>query len=115
LDDVATLVGGGTPSRSVDDYFGGEIVWLTPTEIPKTKVSVITRSKETLTELGLQKSSARIVPKGTVLLTSRASIGYVAIAGVPLCTNQGFALLIQKEGIYNFYLAYWLKANVNLL
>jgi type I restriction enzyme, S subunit len=112
---IAELVGGGTPRRSQTEFFGGDIVWLTPTEIPKTGVSVVKSSEETLTELGLRSSSARLVPEGTVLLTSRASIGYVAIAGSELSTNQGFALLLPKPGIYNYYLAYWLKANVDLL
>lgn len=115
LGEIATLVGGGTPSRKVAEYFGGEIVWLTPTEIPKNGVTVISDSREKITELGLKKSSAKIVPAGTVLLTSRASIGYVGIAGTEVTTNQGFASFICEEGIHNFYLGYWLRANVDLL
>jgi type I restriction enzyme S subunit len=110
LESVATLVGGGTPSRKIQEYFGGDIVWLTPTEIPKTGVSVISQSREGITELGLRKSSAKLVPKGTVLLTSRASIGYVAIAGTEVTTNQGFASFICNDGINSYYLAYWLKS-----
>ena len=109
LGDIATLVGGGTPSRQVPEYFGGDIVWLTPTEIPKNGVSVISASRERITNLGLRKSSARVVPKGSVLLTSRASIGYVAIAGTDLTTNQGFASFIPGESVDNHFLAYWLK------
>src|ERR671919_2743809 len=91
LGEVADLVGGGTPSRQNSEYFKGNIVWLTPTEIPKTKVSVISDSREKITQDGLRYSSARLIPKGSVLMTSRASIGYVAIAGTEVTTNQGFA------------------------
>ncbi len=115
LGDIATLVGGGTPSRETPDYFGGDVLWLTPTEIPKTTVALISDSHEKLTELGLTRSSARLLPPGAVLLTSRASIGYVAIAGKELTTNQGFASFICEDGVYNYYLAYWLKANKELL
>src|SRR4030065_42912 len=107
LGDVADLMGGGTPSRENPEYFTGDIVWLTPTEIPKTKISVVSDSREKITQDGLRKSSARLIPKGSVLMTSRASIGYVAIAGTEVTTNQGFASFIPKQGINNFYLAYW--------
>jgi len=113
LGEVATLVGGGTPSRERPDYFTGHIVWLTPTEIPKDRVAVILDSRERITEEALRKSSARLVPKDTVLMTSRASIGYVAIAGTDVSTNQGFASFICEAGVHNSYLAYWLWANAD--
>lgn len=113
LGDIAELVGGGTPSRTTPDFFTGDILWLTPTEIPKDRISVVSHSKERITAEGLRKSSARLVPKGTVLMTSRASIGFVAIAGTEVTTNQGFANFICEEGVYNFYLAYWLWANAD--
>jgi type I restriction enzyme, S subunit len=111
LGEIADLLGGGTPSRKNPEYFTGDIVWLTPTEIPKTKISVISESREKITQDGLRRSSARLIPQGSVLMTSRASIGYVAIAGTEVTTNQGFASFIPKQGINNFYLAYWLWAN----
>jgi type I restriction enzyme S subunit len=113
LGEIADLIGGGTPSRQNPEYFTGDIVWLTPTEIPKTKISVISDSREKITQDGLRYSSARLIPKGSVLMTSRASIGYVAIAGTEVTTNQGFASFIPKQGINNFYLAYWLWANAD--
>ena len=113
LGEIADLIGGGTPSRENPEYFTGDIVWLTPTEIPKTKISVVSDSREKITQDGLRKSSARLIPKGSVLMTSRASIGYVAIAGTEVTTNQGFSSFIPKQGINNFYLAYWLWANAN--
>src|SRR3954453_16850812 len=91
VDDVCIkLIGGGTPSREKSEYFGGDIIWLTPTEIPKNKIIVINDSKEKITRRGLEASSATIVPNGTVLLTSRATTGAVAIAGCEVSTNQGF-------------------------
>lgn len=109
------LIGGGTPSREIPEYFGGNILWLTPTEVPKNKISILKDSKEKITESGLKNSSARIIPKDSVLLTSRASIGYVAIAGIDVTTNQGFASFVCSDAIYNFFLAYWLWANKQIL
>jgi type I restriction enzyme, S subunit len=114
LGDVAQLVGGGTPSRENPDYFDGNIVWLTPTEIPKDRVTVVSSSKERITQEALRKSSARLLPPGSVLMTSRASIGYVAIAGTELATNQGFASFVCNSSVYNYYLAYWLWSNAEI-
>lgn len=109
------LVGGGTPSREKNEYFDGDIIWLTPTEIPKNKIMEIKNSKEKITRLGLEASSATIIPSGTVLLTSRATIGAVAIAGCEVSTNQGFASFICSKAVNNRYLAYWLWGNKDLL
>jgi type I restriction enzyme, S subunit len=112
LDDICTDIrGGGTPSRNNPEYFKGDIPWLTPTEIPKDKILTISDSKERITNEALRKSSARIIPKGAVLLTSRATIGNVAISGTEVTTNQGFASFICNEAVYNHYLAYWLYGN----
>jgi type I restriction enzyme, S subunit len=116
LEDVSLrLSGGGTPSRQIPEYFCGEIVWLTPTEIPKDRIMILRDSKEKITQLGLQNSSAKLLPSGSVLLTSRATIGSVAIAGCNVTTNQGFASFVCTSAIYNFYLAYWLWANKYVL
>src|SRR5690349_12399479 len=105
----ADVLGGSTPSRKESRYFGGDIVWLTPTEIPKETVSVISDSKEKLTEDGYKESGVRWIPAGSVLLTSRASIGYVAIAGVKLTTNQGFASFVLPDEIDPRYFGWWLR------
>ena len=115
LNDVCELIGGGTPSRQNLEYFNGNILWLTPTEIPKNKITKIYESRERITKVGLKKSSAKIIPVNSVLLTSRASIGYVAIAGIDVTTNQGFASFVCSEVIHNYFLAYWLFANKDLL
>jgi len=109
LGEVCTVVGGGTPRRNNPAYFGGSIPWATPTDITNLRSLTIDTTRETLTEIGLQRSSARIVPAGTVLLTSRATIGSTAIAAVDLATNQGFANLTCKTGLVPEYLACWLR------
>ena len=115
LNYTAELIGGGTPSRRNFEYFNGNIIWLTPTEIPKDGIAKISDSREKITELGLQKSSAKLIPQDAVLLTSRASIGYVAIAGTQVTTNQGFASFICNDSMFNYYLAYWLWSNKSFL
>ncbi len=110
LGSFTDIFGGSTPSRKENRYFGGDIVWLTPTEIPKETVSIISDSKEKLTEEGFKESGVRWIPTGSVLLTSRASIGYVAIAGVKLTTNQGFASLVLPKEIDPKYLGWWLRS-----
>ena len=116
LDDACLdIMGGGTPSRKNPEYFHGNIIWLTPTEILKDKILVVSKSKENITYEGLRKSSARIIPKDAVLLTSRATIGSVAIAGKEVTTNQGFASFVCSNLIYNFYLAYWLWTHKSFL
>jgi type I restriction enzyme S subunit len=115
LGSFANILGGSTPSRAEPRYFGGNIVWLTPTEIPKGTVSIISDSREKLTEDGFNESGVRWIPKGSVLLTSRASIGYVAIAGTQLTTNQGFASFVLPNGIESKYFGWWLKSQKDLL
>ena len=90
------IVGGGTPDRSVEEYWNGDIPWASPTEITSRFSKHISRTKESITQKGLEKSSAKLHPAGTVLMTSRASIGYVAINTVPMATNQGFQSLRCK-------------------
>ena len=109
LAEVCTIVGGGTPRRSNAAYFDGPTSWATPTDVTALDSLFIDRTRETITEVALRESSARLVPAGTVLMTSRATIGYTAIANLPMATNQGFANLICSERIVPEYLAYWLR------
>jgi type I restriction enzyme S subunit len=106
----AEVIGGSTPPRHEPRYFGGDIIWLTPTEVPKETVSVLKDSREHLTEAGFKASGVRWIPEGSILLTSRASIGYTAIAGTCLTTNQGFASFVVSGGFEAKYLAWWLKS-----
>jgi len=109
LGDIATVVGGGTPRRSNNAYFSGSIPWATPTDVTALDGLLIQRTAETITESGLRESSARLVPAGTVLLTSRATIGFTAIAAQPMTTNQGFANLTCGKRLLPEYLAIWLR------
>lgn len=110
LSDITSLVGGGTPSRNVIEYWeNGNIVWLSPTDLGNIgDISSIANSKDKITRLGLEKSSARLLPIGTVLFSSRATIGKVAISTIELSTNQGFTNFICKDLLNNQYLAYCL-------
>ena len=109
IGEVCTVVGGGTPRRGNPDYFGGSIPWATPTDVTALDTLFIQQTTETITEVGLRESSARLVPAGSVLMTSRATIGHTAIASVPMATNQGFANLICTSRIQPEYLAFWLR------
>ena len=115
LGSFTEVLGGSTPSRNESSYFGGSIVWLTPTEIPKETVSIISDSKEKITEIGFKQSGVRWIPEGSILLTSRASIGYVAIAGTQLTTNQGFASFVLPKGFEPKFLGWWLRSQKTTL
>ncbi len=111
LGNVAKIVGGGTPSRDDKSLFGGEIPWVTPTDMTQIKGLWISKTHETITEKGLLTSSAKLLPVGTVLMTSRATIGTTAIAMQQVSTNQGFANFIcNEQWLFNEYLAYWLPS-----
>ena len=112
---IADVIGGSTPPRNDASNFGGDIVWLTPTEIPKHGVTTISDSREHLSQKGFESGGIRLIPKGSVLLTSRASIGYVAIAGTDVTTNQGFASFIISEGLHPQFLGWWLFAQKDKL
>lgn len=109
LEEVAQVLGGGTPSRNEESYFGGGIAWATPTDITALNSLYISKTKETITDAGLQNSSTKLMPPGAVLLTSRATIGFTAVAEVPICTNQGFVNFICGPELVPEYLAYWLR------
>lgn len=110
LGELCRVVGGSTPSRRRPEYFKGGIVWVTPSELKGDgSVEVITDSNDRISEEGLASCAAQLVPPGTVLFSSRASIGKVGIAGVSLATNQGFANFICGSELDNWFLAYWLR------
>lgn len=111
LGEVAQVVGGGTPNTKQPNYWGGDILWLTPGELTKREGQVITSTERTISEAGLKGSSAKMLPAGTVLLTSRATVGAVGLAGQPMATNQGFQSLIAGEGVLPRFLMYWVQAN----
>ncbi|WRE68549.1 restriction endonuclease subunit S [Helicobacter pylori] len=113
LGDIAEIIGGGTPSTQITSFWNGSINWFTPTEIGITKY--VYKSQRTITPLGLKKSSAKLLPIGTILLTSRASIGDCAILKEVATTNQGFQSLIPLEKINNEFLYYLMLTLKNKL
>jgi type I restriction enzyme S subunit len=108
LGEVANIVGGGTPDSGQDEYWGGEIPWFTPTEM---KSKYVTDSVRTISSSGLKKSSAKLLPIGTILVTTRATVGDLSIAMKECCTNQGFQSLIVKDENCNEFWYYWMVAN----
>lgn len=110
LERAAEIRGGATPRRDDAAYWNGDIPWLTPTDLPAVGAGVtdVETTAEAITQDGLESCSASLLPVGTVLFSSRASIGKVGIASVPLATNQGFANLIPGPGVESRYLAWTL-------
>jgi type I restriction enzyme S subunit len=110
LEQIATITGGSTPSRSREGYWNGSIFWLTPTDLPMPGqgIAEVTDTASKITEEGLAAISAQLLPPGTVLFSSRATIGKLGISRVPLATNQGFANFIPKKVVDAKYLAYCL-------
>ena len=104
LSDIAEVVGGGTPDTTDSTFWNGDIQWFTPTEVGHSKY--VSMSVRTISQLGLQKSSAKILPAGSILLSSRATVGECSIAQKDCTTNQGFQNLIPKKGINNEFLYY---------
>jgi len=111
LGQLAEIVGGSTPRREVPAYWGEGHYWATPTDLPMPGEGImdLEQTKETITDEGLNSSSANLLPVGTVLFSTRATIGKLAIAKVPVATNQGFNNLIAGEHVINRYLAYALQ------
>ena len=116
IKELCQIVCGGTPSTANPDFWNGDIVWLTPKDLSINKDKYITNSLTKINTNGLHNSSAKIVPEGTVLLSSRAPIGYLAIANCELCTNQGFkSLICNYDLVNNEYLYYLLQTKVEEL
>jgi type I restriction enzyme S subunit len=110
LSDIADIVGGGTPDTSVVEYWGGNIQWFTPSEIGKEKYARL--SERTITEAGIKNSSAKLLPQGTVLLSSRATIGECSIARQECTTNQGFQSLIAETDKVTSEFLYYLVPTI---
>lgn len=108
---LARVAGGGTPSTRVSSYWNGDIPWFTPAEIRPEGSGLVSSSERTITPEGLASSSATLLPAGSVLVTSRASIGNCAVAAVPATTNQGFTSLIPADGRSTWFLYYWVQQN----
>jgi type I restriction enzyme S subunit len=115
IGEIADIVGGSTPSTSDPSNFNGDIPWITPKDLSGPHERYVSRGERNLSRKGLESCSAQLLPAGTVLVTSRAPIGYAAIAKNPIATNQGFRNLIPKPGFDSEFLYYWVKAHVEEL
>ena len=114
LGDICEIVSGSTPKTGVDEYWDGDIKWITPAEL-NDDTYIITDSVRKITELAVKKTGLSSFPEGTVILSSRAPIGKVAIAGCEMYCNQGFKNLICSDKINNRYLYWFLKGNAEYL
>ena len=109
LDSLGEIVGGATPSTKCKDYYGGDIPWITPKDLSSFNGRYISRGERNITEKGLASCSAQMMPKDAVLFTSRAPIGYVAIASQSVCTNQGFKSIVVNGKADPLFVYYLLK------
>lgn len=116
ISDLGAVVGGSTPSKSKSEYYTENgIAWITPKDLSINKSKFISHGENDITELGLKNSSATIMPEGTVLFSSRAPIGYIAIAAGEVTTNQGFKSVVPKPEIGTAFVYYFLKQNLPII
>lgn len=113
ISDLGDVIGGSTPSKKVDAYYTDHgIAWITPKDLSQDHSKFFSHGEIDITEQGLSNSSAVMMPAGTVLFSSRAPIGYIAIAANELCTNQGFKSVVPKSEIGTAFVYCFLKANL---
>ena len=112
LANVCETIGGGTPSTKVAEYWDGDITWIVPSDVTKNDCLVLLDSERKITNKGLRESSAKIVPAETILMTSRASVGFFALMDFEVCTNQGFINIIPHDDETRMYLLFNLMSRV---
>jgi type I restriction enzyme S subunit len=110
IGEIGDVISGGTPSTAKQEYFDGDIPWLTPADLSGYQDKYISQGKRKITKSGLVNSSAKLLPANSILFSSRAPIGYVVIARNPISTNQGFKNLVLNEGLFHEYAYYYLKS-----
>jgi type I restriction enzyme S subunit len=116
IGESVTIVGGSTPSTKNPDYWeGGTINWTTPKDLSSLSSPVLLNTQKKITELGLTQISSGLLPKGTVLLSSRAPIGYLAIAEIPVAINQGYIGMICDKSLRNHYVLHWTRENIETI
>ena len=112
LSELGIVVGGATPStKNLNNYKNGTIAWITPKDLAGFSERFIFKGERNITEQGLKSCSTKLLPRHSILFSSRAPIGYVAIAGQDVCTNQGFKSIIPSEEVDYMFLYYLLKNN----
>ena len=116
ISDLGTVVGGSTPSKAKPEYYTESgIAWITPKDLSINKSKFISHGENDITELGMKNSSASIMPEGTVLFSSRAPIGYIAITAGEVTTNQGFKSVVPKPEIGTPFVYFFLKQNLPVI
>lgn len=110
--EICETVGGGTPSTNVSSYWDGDITWVVPSDVTKNDCLTLLDSERKITEEGLRESSAKMVPAQTILMTSRASVGFFALMDYEVCTNQGFINIIPHYDEMRMYLLFNLMSRV---
>lgn len=114
IEDVCDTIGGGTPSTKNDDYYrDGHIKWVTPTDITRKNSLILLDTEKRITEEGLRNSSAKMLPPYTILMTSRASVGFFGLCEYEVCTNQGFISCVPYKENLRFFLLYNLMERVD--
>jgi len=112
LSDIGEVVGGATPStKKLENYENGKIAWITPKDLSNFTGRFISHGERNITELGLKSCSTQLMPPHSILFSSRAPIGYIAIAEKEVCTNQGFKSIIPNKNTDYLFLYYLLKYN----
>lgn len=115
LKQIAEIINGSTPSTSNSEYWDGDISWITPKDMSLQMKRYISNGGRNITQKGYDSCSTTLVPKDTILLTSRAPIGYISIAQNELCTNQGFKSIICGDKVLPLFMYYWLSTKVDFL
>ena len=111
--EVCETIGGGTPSTKVSEYWDGDITWVVPSDITNNNSLILLKSERKITEKGLRESSAKLVPAESILMTSRASVGFFALMDHEVCTNQGFINIVPHDNQSRMYLLFNLLNRVN--
>jgi type I restriction enzyme S subunit len=111
--DICETVSGGTPSTKVAEYWDGDIIWVVPSDVTRNDCLTLLDSERKITEKGLRESSAKMVPPATILMTSRASLGFFALMDQAVCTNQGFINIIPHQDPQRMYLLFNLMSRAN--
>lgn len=112
LGEMVDVKGGTTPSTTKDEYWNGKYYWTTPKDLSNIQAPVLIDTERKITEIGVKQISSGVMPKGTLLLSSRAPIGYIAISQVPISINQGY-IAIQGKLVSNLFMLFWLKQNMD--
>ncbi len=110
LGDAANVIGGSTPSRTRPEFWGGDIPWVVPSELTELAGRYLHHSRESITRNGLESAGLHVLPVGSILLTTRATIGLTAITALPVTTNQGFQSLVGKNGTDSLWLYYCISS-----